>query len=202
MSSLSEHTPARQAEIIMAVMRHPDAQPALLEMMNSVTLAPAKEKVASNDVEMAEEETKEQSMEVETDARAEAVASIRSEEMTGTATRQTRHNNALLNLLSSTHYDVANDPINENAFYYNKSTGNFKGCNEVAASRSERNARGAIVNAILKAGTRDHQRLTLRNALTDRRIRDLVVSLGLNMEEMKVAIHIMKNVRKVYSVRV
>ena len=117
--------------------------------------------------------------------------------MTGTATRQTRHNNALLNLLSTTHSDVVNDPINEKAFYYNKSTGNFKGCNEVTANRSERNARGAIVNAILDAGTRDHQRLALRNATTDRRIKDLVASLGLNMEEIKVAIHLVKNTRKV-----
>jgi hypothetical protein len=93
MSSLSEHTPARQAEIILAVMRHPDAQPALLEMMNSMTLAPAKEKVASHDAEVVEEETKQQAMIDGSDTAvgeiAEAVAGIRSEEMTGTATRQT-----------------------------------------------------------------------------------------------------------------
>ena len=50
---------------------------------------------------------------------------------------------------------------------------------------------------MLNAGLHKHQRLALLNALTDRRLRGIVSSLGINPEETKVATHILKNMRSV-----
>ena len=65
------------------------------------------------------------------------------------------------------------------------------------AEQAERRARRTIVDAVLNAGLHKHQRLALLNALTDRRLRGIVSSLGINPEETKVATHILKNMRSV-----
>ncbi len=52
---------------------------------------------------------------------------------------------------------------------------------------------------MLDAGTRKHKRLALLNTLTDNQMRAIVASLGLNPEEIKVALHVLKNMRKVLS---
>ena len=76
-------------------------------------------------------------------------------------------------------------------------TGLWKGSSERTAQKAEWKAKKSIIEAVLKAGHPKHQRLALLNALTDKRLRDLVSSLGIDTEETRIGIDVLRNMRKV-----
>ena len=101
------------------------------------------------------------------------------------------------------------DPVNEDAFYYyqpNKHGGrhradvNKNNLNyniQQNSDKQKNREKSRIVDVILSVGNINQQRLALREALSDPKIRDVASSLGFNTVEAAAGISLIRNMKKV-----
>ena len=94
-----------------------------------------------------------------------------------------KHNNKVIDLSEP----ALRGPVNEDAFRKNWTDG--------AARVAKHRKVTAIVKSVASAGNEDQQRLALREALGHPDIQDLASSIGINLEEVKVALFMVRNLK-------
>ena len=95
-----------------------------------------------------------------------------------------KHNNKVIDLS----HPALHGPVDEHAFRCNRTDGNARVVKHRKISE--------IVNAVASVGNEDAQRLALRDALGHPRIQDVTSSIGVNLEEVKTALFMTRNIKK------
>lgn len=102
-----------------------------------------------------------------------------------------KHNNQSIDLSNP----AIKGPVDERAYVAPSKQGDNVRSQGAARKEKSRCVRG-IVDAVVGAGTISQQRLALRDALGHPKIRDVASSIGLNVEEVQVALYIKDNIKK------